>query len=111
MMTPRSFITAAARRAPRAITDRYRVTPEAAGGFGLARARSLGPRGLLLSAKFLSPEGFIAPAQSASQPLPLANPFAISPMAQIPNGSSIAGGSPQGPVVGMQSSIALAKMK
>jgi len=33
--------------------------------------------------KFLSPVGFIAPAQSASRPLPLANPFR-----HFPNGSS-----------------------
>jgi len=54
-----------------------------AGGCGLARARLLGPRGPLLSAKFLSPVGFIAPAQSASRPLPLANPFR-----HFPNGSN-----------------------
>jgi hypothetical protein len=35
-------------------------------------------------AKFLSPVGFIAPAQSASRPLPLANPFRHFPNASNP---------------------------
>jgi hypothetical protein len=37
----------------------------------------------LASPKFFSPLGFIAPAQSASRPLPLANPFR-----HFPNGSN-----------------------
>jgi len=92
------IIPAARRRARRGAAIRRRALSrrnsvkaeglEVAGECGLARARSLGPRGPLLSAKFLSPVGFIAPAQSASRPLPLANPFRHFPMAQIPSGSS-----------------------